>query len=36
MNFWAGGKKAGSDPVIPALCDGIRDCNIFLLKMLIK
>lgn len=29
MNFWSGA-KAGSDPVIPALWDGIRDCNIFL------
>ncbi|MEY8611371.1 RagB/SusD family nutrient uptake outer membrane protein [Parabacteroides segnis] len=29
MNFWSGA-KSGSDPVIPALWDGIRDCNIFL------
>lgn len=29
MNFWSGG-KSNDDPVIPALWDGIRDCNIFL------
>ncbi|MCM0718762.1 RagB/SusD family nutrient uptake outer membrane protein [Parabacteroides sp. W1-Q-101] len=29
MNFWSGAKSGGSF-VIPALWDGIRDCNIFL------
>ncbi|WP_250690537.1 RagB/SusD family nutrient uptake outer membrane protein, partial [Parabacteroides sp. ASF519] len=29
MNFWSGA-KSGDSFVIPALWDGIRDCNIFL------
>lgn len=29
MNFWSG-VKSNNNPVIPALWDGIRDCNIFL------